>query len=94
MSPSFVSSLLTPIIWDSYALELIDSKASYFIAKELSIIQLNIMWHPEKLASHVDRLRSLSIHVKRAIEHTDAVELSAEILQVVDWIENNYKLTV
>lgn len=41
-----------------------DNKASYFIAKEIVLIQVSLLWYPEKLKDNVERLRSLANHVR------------------------------
>lgn len=44
--------------------EIVGTKAAYFIAKELVLIDLNIIWNPHKAADDKARLMSLAQHVK------------------------------
>lgn len=44
--------------------EIDGTKAAYFIAKELVLIDLNIIWNPHKAADDKARLMSLAQHVK------------------------------
>lgn len=43
--------------------EIDGTKAAYFIAKELVLIDLNIIWNPHKIADDKARLLSLAQHV-------------------------------
>lgn len=49
----------------------VDKKQSFFIAKELSIITVNLLWYPEKLNDHTARLRSLAQHVLITFPNND-----------------------
>lgn len=55
----------------------IDPKASFFIAKELAIIQVNMIWYPDKLGAQATRLRSLAGHVLLTFKRNDDAKLLA-----------------
>jgi hypothetical protein len=54
-----------------------DPKASFFIAKELAIIQVNVVWYPDKIGAQATRLRSLAQHVLITFKHNDDAKLLA-----------------
>lgn len=55
--------MLDHLITATLELREADPKASYFIAKELAIISLNMLWYPDKVEDEVARLRSLANHL-------------------------------
>ena len=58
-----------------------DHRASFFVAKELSLIEISLMWYPEKLSDNVARLNSLADHVAVTFKDVGAA-LVANIRQV------------
>ena len=42
----------------------LDAKASYFIAKELALIDISLLWYEDKHSDNIARLNSLAEHVK------------------------------
>lgn len=73
-------------------LKVIDPRASYFIAKELALINVNMLWYPEKEVDYANRLISLAEHItttfkKNAIAASladDVSELGRDILAYLD----------
>lgn len=57
--------MMSPLLKKVSALKAIDQKASYQIAKEISIINLNIMWYPDDLLETAGRIDSLVEHIVR-----------------------------
>ncbi len=71
--------MLSSLIHKAHALKEQDAKASFFVAKEIAIIELNMMWYPEKMADHVARMHSLANHIMTAFKHSD----NAKVLTVL-----------
>jgi hypothetical protein len=62
-----------------------DEKASYFIAKELALLEINLMWFPSKYAENVARLRSLADHVNITFKNnTHGKKLAADIRETAN----------
>ncbi len=59
----------------------IEKKQSFFVAKEISIIEVNILWYPEKLSDHTARLRSLAQHVLITFPGNDDAKLLATLMK-------------
>jgi len=79
MTPTF--SELQRLAWK---LKEVNSKAAFFIAKELSIIEINTRWYPEKFQENISRLYSLSNHVTLTFkEHEDGKALSSALRSFV-----------
>lgn len=65
----------------------IDRKSSYQIAKEISLITLNITWYPDQLLDSARRIESLVDHIRLTFKNsavanelcTDLAELAADI---------------
>lgn len=65
------------LIDQTIKLKAIDARASYFIAKELAMIELNEVWYPEKANDNRARLKSLAQHVTLTFKgDKDAQELA------------------
>lgn len=56
--------MIDSLIEQTLKLKEIDDRASYFIAKELALIEINMLWFPQKNADTVARIRSLAQHVQ------------------------------
>lgn len=55
--------MLSCVINQASKLKDANLKQSFFIAKELAIIEVNLIWYPENLDTHAARLKSLAQHV-------------------------------
>ena len=80
--------MLSHLIQKTSELRILDQRASFFIAKELAVIDVNLIWYPEKLTDHIARLVSLAEHIRLtfgkyhiARELSDMVKLQATILR-------------
>lgn len=47
----------------------IDAKASYFIAKELALVEISLLWYEDKYQDNISRLNSLAQHVTIAYKN-------------------------
>lgn len=73
--------MLDELIATTLELREYDSRASYFIAKELALIEISMLWYPDKFRDNLARLRSLSQHVKITFKNNDlATKLAKDIL--------------
>lgn len=59
----------------------VEKKQSFFIAKEISIIEVNLIWYPEKLRDHTARLRSLAQHVLLTFPGNDDAKVLATLMK-------------
>lgn len=73
--------MLSYLIHRTEKLKEVDLKQSFFIAKELSIIEINLLWYPEKLDDHTARMRSLSQHVLITFPNNDDAKVLAVLLK-------------
>ena len=55
--------MMNPLVRKMLQLKEIDRKASYYIAKEISILSLNVMWYPDDLLNTANRIDSLVEHI-------------------------------
>ena len=68
------------------------TKAAYFIAKELVLIDLNTIWHPHKGADDKARLLSLAQHVKLTFkDRPEAREIINMIKRMAAGLNNSQK---
>lgn len=75
-----LDKLLRPLI----ALKEIDgTKAAYFIAKELALIDLNIIWNPHKVDDDKARLLSLARHVELTFKDQPEAKKIIEIIHTM-----------
>jgi hypothetical protein len=58
-------------------------KASYAIGKELSLIELNLLWYPENTPDNVARLESLAEHIKRTFPNDSTASYLAFKLRIL-----------
>lgn len=56
--------MIDSLIEQTLKLKTIDERASYFVAKELALIQINLLWYPQKNDDATARLKSLAQHVQ------------------------------
>lgn len=57
-----------------------DRRAAFFIAKELALIEINMLWYPHKFDDNLARLNSLAQHVTTTFKNNDiAKQLAADI---------------
>jgi len=73
--------MLSMAIHKTHVLKDINPKASFYIAKELAVIEVNIMWFPEKINDHVARLYSLSQHVLTTFKNNDDAKVLAVLIR-------------
>lgn len=72
--------MLDSLIASTLELREYDNRASYFIAKELALIEINLLWHPHQFDDNVARLKSLAQHVTVTFKDNDtAKELASNI---------------
>jgi hypothetical protein len=73
--------MLDKLIALTLELRELDSRASYFIAKELALIEISMLWYPDKFGDNLARLRSLSHHVRVTFKNNElADKLAHEII--------------
>jgi hypothetical protein len=83
---------MSPLLKKVSRLKAIDQKASYQIAKEISIINLNIMWYPDSLLETAARVDSLVEHICRTFPNNstatavcfDLTEIAQDIRAYVE----------
>ena len=69
-----------------------NEKISYTIAKELALIEVNMIWYPTRFKENLDRLRSLSQHIQQSFKNNDlAKELASSIRNLIKTLENKIK---
>lgn len=74
---------MMPLLKKVSSLKSVNAKASYQVAKEISIISLNIMWYPENLVESADRLDSLVEHICRTFpDNTAAFAVCNELTEL------------
>ena len=72
--------MLDSLVASTLELREYDNRASYFIAKELALIEINLLWHPHMFDDNVARLKSLAQHVTVTFKNNDtAKELASDI---------------
>lgn len=72
--------MLDSLIASTLELREYDNRASYFIAKELALIEINLLWHPHQFDDNVARLKSLAQHVTVTFKDNDtAKKLASDI---------------
>lgn len=75
--------MLDSLIASALELREHDNRGSYFIAKELALIEINMLWHPHQFDDNVARLKSLAQHVTVTFKDNDtAKELASDIRQM------------
>jgi hypothetical protein len=75
--------MLDSLIASTLELREYDNRASYFIAKELALIEISLLWHPHMFDDNVARLKSLAEHVTVTFKDNDtAKELASDILHM------------
>lgn len=80
--------MLNALIESTLELREVNEKASYFIAKELALIEVNMLWYPDKLRGNIARLRSLSNHVKITFKNNElSKQLASDIRTIANCIE-------
>ena len=68
------------------------TKAAYFIAKELVLIDLNIIWNPHKVADDKARLMSLAQHVQVTFkDQPEANEIIRMIKKMASRLDSSQK---
>lgn len=72
--------MLNSLIQQALKLKKVDERASYFIAKELALIEINLTWFPYKNLDSTARLRSLAQHVKLTFKDNDDAKELADML--------------
>lgn len=73
--------MLSALIHKTYPLRQYNHKASFFIAKEISIIEVNMMWYPEKMNDHIARLYSLAQHVMVTFKGVDEAKVLSVLIR-------------
>lgn len=69
-----------------------DHRATYFIAKELALIEINLLWYPHKFDDNIARLKSLAEHVTVTFKNNDsAKELASDIRHMALTLANKAK---
>lgn len=71
--------MIDSLIEQTLKLKSIDERASYFVAKELALIEVNMLWFPQKNEDTSARLKSLAQHVKLTFKTPEANELAAAL---------------
>lgn len=72
--------MLDSVIATALELRESDRRASFFVAKELALIEINMLWYPHKLGDNLARLNSLAQHVTITFKNNDiAKQLAADI---------------
>lgn len=84
--------MLSALIHKAHKMREIDSRQSFHIAKELAIIELNLLWYPDKFDDHMARMRSLAQHVLTTFKDSpQAKELNVLIKHKALLLESNFK---
>lgn len=79
-----------PLLKQVYLLNEIDSKLSYSIAKELAIIELNLLWEKDSDETTANRLDSLSSHILRSFKESNvAKDLAVKVKALASSIRTN-----
>lgn len=73
--------MLSYLIHRAAKLKDVEKKQSFFIAKELAIIEVNLIWYPEKLDDHTARMRSLAQHVLITFPGNDDAKVLSVLLK-------------
>lgn len=72
--------MLDSLIASTLELREQDHRASFFIAKELALIEINMLWYPHKFDDNIARLKSLAQHVTITFKNNDlAKQLASDI---------------
>lgn len=72
--------MLDSLIVSTLELREYDNRASYFIAKELALIEISLLWYPHLFDDNIARLKSLAEHVTVTFKDNDtAKELASGI---------------
>lgn len=84
--------MLDSLIASTLELREYDSRASYFIAKELALIEINLLWYPHMFDDNIARLKSLARHVTVTFKDNDvAKELASDIRQMAHTLADKAK---
>ena len=73
--------MMNPLVRKMLQLKEIDRKASYYIAKEISILSLNVMWYPDDLLNTANRIDSLVEHILVTFKKHDIAKSVCDELQ-------------
>lgn len=73
--------MLSYLIHRAQKLKDAEKKQSFFVAKEIAIIEVNLIWYPEKLEDHTARMRSLAQHVLITFPGNDDAKVLATLLK-------------
>ena len=85
--------MLGHLITQTEQLKETDLRASFHIAKELAIIEIQIKWHPEKLDAHINRLWSLGEHVMITFKKSQTARtLALDIRNTAMSLKSNNKI--
>lgn len=60
----------------------IDAKASYFIAKELALIDISLLWYEDKHDDNISRLHSLAQHVTTVYKNHIKSKIVASAIKI------------
>lgn len=75
--------MLDSLIASTLELREYDSRASYFIAKELALIEISLLWYPHMFSDNIARLKSLAEHVAVTFKDNDTAKgLASDILHM------------
>lgn len=75
------------------SIELIDEneKLSYSVAKELALIELNLIWGKDSIQSSSNRLKSLSEHIIVSFNKSDkAKEMAKDVKELASTLKEKY----
>lgn len=85
--------MMNPLVRKMLQLKEIDRKASYYIAKEISILSLNVMWYPDDLMNTANRIDSLVEHISVTFKKNDiANSVCVELKELADSIREYMEL--
>lgn len=73
--------MLSALIHKAHLLQDVEPKQSFHIAKELAIIELNLLWYPDKFDDHMARMRSLAQHVLVTFKDSDKAKELAVLIR-------------
>ena len=83
--------MLRDLIEKTLELREVNEKQSYFVAKELALIKINILWYPVNIDKNINRLISLKEHILLTFDrHTLAESLVSRIDDTVNQLKEAY----